>query len=364
MRGIPPEVDGVWGEITDTLNRQRRRHSKTVDKMRRTISRITRVTEALDDGVIVLRSDRTLDWWNSSANKLLDLRSRDRGTAIVNLIRDPDFVNYINLEKFIGTIKLKPTDEVETLLQLSASYFGDNEIVLVVSDITRQDSLESLRREFVGNVSHELRTPLTVIRGYLETLQEFSEDQVLQKKAYQQMSEQVVRMQALSDDLILLSRSEEPSQTPVNQNVNLNDLLNSIIIEAKSLSNGTHNLVFTDLQVVNIDTNPSEMRSILDNIIFNAVRHNCEGADILITLSQNNEAIEVSIKDNGIGIDTDEIPRLTERFYRGDPSRNSNTGGSGLGLAIVKHALTRCGGTLTISSRLGKGAEFICRFPL
>jgi two-component system phosphate regulon sensor histidine kinase PhoR len=116
------------------------------------------------------------------------------------------FKSNINLEKFIGTIKLKPTDEVETLLQLSASYFGDNEIVLVVSDITRQDSLERLRREFVGNVSHELRTPLTVIRGYLETLQEFSEDQVLQKKAYQQMSEQVVRMQALSDDLILLSR--------------------------------------------------------------------------------------------------------------------------------------------------------------
>ena len=87
MRGIPPEADCVWGEITDTLNRQRRRHRKTVDKMRRTISRVTRVTEALDEGVLVLRSDRTLDWCNSSANKLLDLRPRDRGTAIVNLIR-------------------------------------------------------------------------------------------------------------------------------------------------------------------------------------------------------------------------------------------------------------------------------------
>ena len=152
MRGIPPEADGVWGEITDTLNRQRRRHRKTVDKMRRTISRVTRVTEALDEGVLVLRSDRTLDWWNSSANKLLDLRPRDRGTAIVNLIREPDFVEYINLEKFVGTIKLAPTADVKTLLQLSASHFGDNEIVLIISDITREDSLKRLKTEFVGNV--------------------------------------------------------------------------------------------------------------------------------------------------------------------------------------------------------------------
>lgn len=363
MRGIPPEADGVWGEITDTLNRQRRRHRKTVDKMRRTISRVTRVTEALDEGVLVLRSDRTLDWWNSSANKLLDLRPRDRGTAIVNLIREPDFVEYINLEKFVGTIKLAPTAEVKTLLQLSASHFGDNEIVIIISDITREDSLKRLKTEFVGNVSHELRTPLTVMRGYLETLQDFPEDQILQKKAYQQMSEQIGRMQTLSDDLILLSRLEESDHTPASQDINLNELLNSIIEEAKSLSNGMHNLLFNALDIVRIDTDPSEMRSILGNVIFNAVRHNTEGADIVITLSQHSEVTEVSVKDNGVGIDTAAIPRLTERFYRGDRSRNTNTGGSGLGLAIVKHALTRCGGTLTISSRLGQGAEFICRFP-
>ena len=201
------------------------------------------------------------------------------------------------------------------------------------------------------------------MRGYLETLQDFPEDQILQKKAYQQMSEQIARMQTLSDDLILLSRLEEWDHAPASQYINLNELLNSIIGEAKSLSNGMHNLLFNALEIVRIDTDPSEMRSILGNVIFNAVRHNAEGADIVITLSQHSEVTEVSVKDNGVGIDTAAIPRLTERFYRGDRSRNTNTGGSGLGLAIVKHALTRCGGTLTISSRLGQGAEFICRFP-
>ncbi len=95
MRGLPPEIDGLWGEITDTLNRQRRRHRRSQDKMRLTINRVTRVTEALDEGLLVLRSDRTLDWWNSSAKRLLALRTSDRGTSVMNLIRDPVFVAYI-----------------------------------------------------------------------------------------------------------------------------------------------------------------------------------------------------------------------------------------------------------------------------
>ncbi|MEJ6773379.1 MAG: phosphate regulon sensor protein PhoR, partial [Porticoccaceae bacterium] len=92
MRGIPPEMDGVWGEISDTLNRQRRRHRRTQEKMRKTIKRVSRLTEALDEGILVLRSDLTIDWWNSSATSLLGLRSSDRGSAVINLIRDPAFV--------------------------------------------------------------------------------------------------------------------------------------------------------------------------------------------------------------------------------------------------------------------------------
>ncbi|MGY8892494.1 MAG: phosphate regulon sensor protein PhoR, partial [Pseudomonadales bacterium] len=172
MRGIPPETDGVWGEISDTLNRQYRRHRRTQEKMRKTIKRITRLTEALDEGILVLRTDLTIDWWNSSAASLLGLRASDRGSAVINLIRDPAFVDYINRDDFIDTLDLASITQSERLLKFSASRFGDNEIALVITDITRLNSLEQLRKEFVGNVSHELRTPLTVMRGYLETLQD------------------------------------------------------------------------------------------------------------------------------------------------------------------------------------------------
>jgi two-component system phosphate regulon sensor histidine kinase PhoR len=98
--------------------------------------------------------------------------------------------------------------------------------------------------------------------------------------------------------------------------------------------------------------------------VFNAVRHNPQGAAINIRVTELNAAVCIAVADDGVGIDPLEIPRLTERFYRGDNSRNSDTGGSGLGLAIVKHAVTSCGGDLQINSRLGQGAEFICSFPV
>ena len=361
MRGLPPEIDGLWGEITDTLNRQRRRHRRSQDKMRLTINRVTRVTEALDEGLLVLRSDRTLDWWNSSAKRLLALRTSDRGTSVMNLIRDPVFVAYMNQDQYSGSIKLASNLQNDILLELTASYFGQSEIVLVIKDISHINKLETLRSEFVGNVSHELRTPLTVVRGYLETLQDISNGSALQMKAYDQMSEQVMRMQSLADDLITLSQLEEDLEPPT-EPFDVVPLLEIIVGEAEALSEGQHVIAF-EAQPVMVTANQKTIRGALGNIIFNAVKHNPNGAKINIRIIDEAEGTTISVADDGIGIDPMEIPRLTERFYRGDGSRNSQTGGSGLGLAIVKHAITQAGGTLTINSRLGKGAQFDVWLP-
>jgi len=363
MRGIPPEADGVWGEISDTLNRQRRRHRRTQEKMRKTINRVSRLTEALDEGILVLRSDLTIDWWNSSATNMLGLRSSDRGSAVMNLIRDPVFVEYIQRDEFIGSIELPSIIQPERLLKFSASGFGDNEIALVITDITRLKNLEQLRKEFVGNVSHELRTPLTVMRGYIETLQGMHGNTASVEAAFGQMSEQVTRMQALADDLIMISRLEADSQEPVLKAVDINGLLHSIVSEAQALSGGKHIITLDCKEEAVVQADGSDIRSALSNIVFNAVRHNPDGASIAILVSQYQDFIDVSIRDDGVGIDPMEIPRLTERFYRGDNSRNSATGGTGLGLAIVKHSINRYGGRLMINSRLGHGAEFICRLP-
>jgi two-component system phosphate regulon sensor histidine kinase PhoR len=371
MRGIPPDAGGVWGEISDTLNRQRRRHRRTLEKMRHTIKRVTRVTDALDEGVLVLRRDLTLDWWNSSAKRLLGLRSSDRGSAIINLIRDPEFVSYIHQPEFIGSIQMPSSSQEGRLLLFTASHFGDNEIVLVIADITRMNNLETARKEFVGNISHELRTPLTVIRGYIETLQDLPSNTAMADRAFEQMATQVSRMQSLADDLILLSRFEGaeyqsnggPDSQQSYPSTNLFNLLSEIMVEAEQLSGGRHSLELDCCEAISLSVEPSSLRSALGNLVFNAVHHNPQGATITISLTEPNAAVSIAIADDGVGIDPLEIPRLTERFYRGDSSRNSDTGGSGLGLAIVKHAVTSCGGELQINSRLGQGAVFICRFP-
>ena len=362
MRGVPPDMDGVWGEFADTLNRQRRRHRGTQEKMRRAINRAKRVTEAVDDAVIVLRRDRTIDWWNSAGKKLLGLRSSDRGVAITNLIRDPNFVAYINSEQFEPSSGLPSLRHNGRLLEFSAVLFGDSEIVVVISDITQINELEKVRKEFVGNISHELRTPLTVMRGYVETLSDLKGNSAMANKAYQEMSNQIDRMKDLADDIILLSKLESDRQLP-QQPINLHKLLSEILLEAEQISGGKHRLTLEGESEIEIKADTKLVRSALGNIVFNAVLHNPQGADISIAISETSQQIEVAIKDTGVGIDPDEIPRLTERFYRGDSSRNSKTGGSGLGLAIVKHALTKCGATLEIKSRLGQGALFICIFP-
>lgn len=362
MRGVPPDMDGVWGELADTFNRQRRRHRGTQEKMRRAINRAKRVTEAVDDAVIVLRKDRTIDWWNTVGKKYLGLRSSDRGVAITNFIRDPKFVNYINSNQFEST-SLPKSIHNGRLLEFSAVMFGESEIVVVISDITHVNDLEKVRKEFVGNISHELRTPLTVMRGYIDTLSDIEGNSAMATKAYQEMSDQVDRMKDLSDDIILLSRLESEGAMLVQRPVNLNQLLTKIVAEAEQLSAGKHSISFNCSESTEINTDIKMLRSALGNIVFNAVLHNPQGADIVIDISKNKTHIEVAIKDSGVGIDVDEIPRLTERFYRGDSSRNSNTGGSGLGLAIVKHALSCCDAVLDIKSSLGNGATFICKFP-
>ena len=363
MRNIPPNVDGVWGEVADTLNRQRRRHKKSSEKLRTLIRRATKVTESLEQGVVVLKKNRTLDWWNTSAKTLLNLRSGDRGSSIMNLIREPHFIEYINKSEFSGSIRLVSNVQKDILLDFEASFIDGQDIVLVITDVSRLSKFELLKAEFVGNVSHELRTPLTVLRGYLETLEDLPNKNALETKAYEQMAEQVVRMQTLADDLILLSQMEEESQEIQNEEVDIVSMLNSIIDEAKVLSAGRHHFSFESQPLI-LQGNHGDIRAALGNIIFNAVNHNPDGAKIKVNIQLHENGIMIVIADDGVGMQVDEIPKITERFYRGDNSRNSKSGGSGLGLAIAKHALTRANASLNIISRPGQGATFECLFPL
>lgn len=362
--GLPPESSGVWGDISDQLYRLQKRNARAKSRYRSLVKRIRNLTTALDEGLIIINADRCLDWWNPAAAKLLGLRDEDLHQPITNLVRAPTFISYLHNADFSLPIELPAPRHQQRVLQLSAATFARDEIALLVQDVTRMRQLENMRKDFVANISHELRTPLTVLTGYLETLQQTGDLSKLPPswlKAITQMEEQATRMNLLTADLTTLARLEStPASSP--ETVMLAALFGPIIDNARALSQGKHQIRCDCDKLVTIKGDSKELHSAFSNLVYNAVKHNPQGCDIAIKIAHTGEAVSVAVSDNGRGIDPKHIPRLTERFYRPDDGRSTQSGGTGLGLAIVKHVLIRHHGKLTIDSEPGKGATFTCQF--
>ena len=310
-------------------------------------------------------ADGDLEWWNQSAAKLLGLKKQDNGLPLTNFVRDPHFVTYFAGKNFHQAVTIRSPISRERTLEFTISTYNNDERLILVRDITRLKQLEQMRQDFVANASHELRTPLTVLMGYLET---FSDQQDLIPKPMQrgllQMQQQTSRMNHLVEDLLTLTRLDSTDKIKEMSPVAVAPLIASIVNDAIRLSGERKHVIFFDIPVdIFLLGYESELRSAFSNLIFNAVNYTPASGSINITWLQDERSAVLSVQDNGTGIDARHIPRLTERFYRADPSRNSTSGGTGLGLAIVKHVLQRHQGHIDIYSQLGKGSTFSCVFP-
>ncbi len=361
----PPDGYGLWGEVFDSIYHLQRRDQRVRGRLQAVIDRVQESTAALKDAVIMLDSDGNLEWWNRAAETLLGLKTpQDSGQPVTNLVRHPRFKEYFEQENYLEPLEIPSPINDRLRVQLHITRYGNNEHLMLVRDVTRIHQLEQMRKDFVANVSHELRTPLTVIAGYLETLLDNVEDvNPRWVRALQQMQQQGGRMQTLLNDLLLLAKLEATDYPSDNQPVSINTLLQSIKSDAKALSGQRNqNITLETEGDVYLKGSEAELRSAFSNLIFNAVKYTQDGGQIRIRWWSDAQGAHLSVQDSGIGIDPKHLPRLTERFYRVDSSRASNTGGTGLGLAIVKHVLLRHRGRLEISSVLGHGSTFTCHF--
>ncbi len=361
----PPDGYGLWGEVFDSIYHLQRRDQRVRGRLQAVIDRVQESTAALKDAVIMLDSDGNLEWWNRAAETLLGLKTpQDSGQPVTNLVRHPRFKEYFEQENYLEPLEIPSPINDRLRVQLHITRYGNNEHLMLVRDVTRIHQLEQMRKDFVANVSHELRTPLTVIAGYLETLLDNVEDvNPRWVRALQQMQQQGGRMQTLLNDLLLLAKLEATDYPSDNQPVSINTLLQSIKSDAKALSGQRNqNITLETEGNVYLKGSEAELRSAFSNLIFNAVKYTQDGGQIRIRWWSDAQGAHLSVQDSGIGIDPKHLPRLTERFYRVDSSRASNTGGTGLGLAIVKHVLLRHRGRLEISSVLGHGSTFTCHF--
>lgn len=360
----PPEASGIWGDVFDNIYHLQRHQLQEKQNLQAVINRVQETTSALKDGIILLDWRGHLDFWNPAAQRLLGFHTKDQGLSVINFIRHPRFVSYFEEGNYSEPLELPSPRFSSKQLQFQITRFGKNERLIVVRDITQIHNLEQMRQDFVANVSHELRTPLTVIGGYLETLADNNSNPNWDKP-FQQMQRQAHRMSLLINDLIMLSRLETTEVGYNQKSIALEPLLIAIRNEGMALgSEKSQEIVLECSPDIHLLGNEKEVHSAFSNLVINAVKYTQVSGKIVMRLWRDKHNIYFSVSDNGPGIEQKHIPRLTERFYRVDASRNSSTGGTGLGLAIVKHVLLRHDAELKISSELGKGSVFTCVFPL
>ncbi len=355
------ETRGLWAEIFARVEKLRAKARNRKKKYHRLLREVRESTGALSDGGVILNPDNEIMWFNPAASDLLGLsQATDVGHRLDNLLRYPDFVAYLKEPTGDGITVASPRRETGWL-HVQIIPYGTDQRLAIIRDVTKEMNVERTRRDFVANASHELRSPLTVISGYLDTLSEAGDMPNAWQRPVAEMRRQAERMTRILRDLIELTKLESADANAARDFVDVGGLLEIIVREFKGRPGPTVELALeTDAALLGKE---SELHSIFYNLVHNAVRFTPVSGSVRVTwrAADGNAVFEVA--DTGIGIPEEQIPRVTERFYRVDPGRSRASGGTGLGLAIVKHALQRHEGELSIVSREGEGSTFSCRFP-
>jgi len=365
ITGDAPHSKGIWEDIFIRTSRFRARNKRRHKKLVKRLARFQDAAQAMPNAIVILNQENSIEWCNTAATRMLGIHTKnDIGQRLLNLVRHPLLVSYIDNAQYDDPLIMPaPVDETRTLSIRLVSY-GDDQMLLIARDITRMQHLEQMRRDFVANVSHEMRTPLTVINGYMEMLRDgASLSEKENNDVLLHIDEQAIRLQAIVDDLLELSRIESSSHTKLRELVEVPLLLQSIIDDAKELSNHQHEFIVEIDNQLKLQGSEIEIRSAFSNLVFNAVRYTPAEGIITVRWLHDQSGAHFIVIDNGIGIPAQHIPRLTERFYRADAGRSRHSGGTGLGLAIVKHILQRHDASLVIKSSIGIGSEFHCDFP-
>ena len=358
-----PQGLGIWEEIYYLIFRLRRRNRRRKKQLIRMLERFRTATAALPDATVVLSPRDEIEWFNEAAGSLLGLRRQDVGQNISNLIRFPKFAEHLRKGDYQKTVGIPSPITATTQLDIRVVPYGDDLRLLVAQDVTQLRFMERVRTDFVANVSHELRTPLTVIRGTVESMIDQA-DQLPSpfSRGLHRMEEQTLRMQNLIDDLLTLTRLESPSHQIARNPINVPELLRSIVEEALLIPHESRPDLALEIKTTKgLIGGEKEIRSAFTNLIENALKY-CEAEHaITVTWEDEGRGARLEVIDTGPGIPSEYLPRLTERFYRVDEGRGP--GGTGLGLAIVKHVLARHDADFQISSHVGRGSCFSCRFP-
>jgi two-component system phosphate regulon sensor histidine kinase PhoR len=335
------------------------------------------VLSAMREGIIAIDAEDRILRINHAAGTFLEIDTTTvRSKTVQEVIRKADILRFIG-----GLTSNKQEREAEIILRgstnkflnLRASVLRDDKeknigVLVVLNDITRLRQLEDMRREFVSNVSHELKTPITSIKGYVETLQEGAiDDAANSKKFLDVIAKQADLLNALIDDLLSLSQIERKTER---DEIEL-EKRNAKTIVASAIAAYATRSHERDIEImlqsddgVEIQANSLLLEQAIGNLLDNAIKYSEPGNTVDVEVSKAKDEVTIIVRDHGVGIAPEHLPRLFERFYRVDKGRSRAMGGTGLGLAIVKHIIQAHGGRVSVNSTPGKGSAFTLHLPI
>lgn len=360
---------GQIGELGQQINALARNLSELSIQEQMHSEQLSTVIENIDTGLVLVDEKGYIHLVNRKFLTLFSKRTKDYvGYIIYDVLQHQAIQETIQdtflYEKNIKHSLIKNIDNEQRHLEIiGAPIFDERNLlkgaVIMFYDVTEFKKLELIRKDFVANVSHELKTPITAIKGFAETLLDRKHDVQTEKKFLKIIYDESDRIQALVEDLLMLSTLEHDRFELQLVTFRLKDMLKEMMPYVKNHAEKhdvhlkvdvPHNLLMTADQ--------EKIKQVLINLLTNAINYTPKDGMVNLTVEDKNDQVIIHVQDTGIGIQSEHLPRIFERFYRVDKARSRHTGGTGLGLAIVKHIIEAHQGTIEVDSEENKGTTF------
>jgi two-component system phosphate regulon sensor histidine kinase PhoR len=365
---------------TELLARTMNDMAASLDERMQTIvgqrNELEAVLSSMIEGVMAVDLEETIISINLTAARMFSRKPTELiNRSVQEAIRNPDFLRFVRLAFRDET----PQEEDlhlyingESVYDARSSALKNSRgerigILIVLNDVTRLRRLENMRKDFAANVSHEIKTPLTAIKGFVETLKSGAMNHPEEAARFLGIIEKHTnRLNAIIDDLMKLSIIEQKTDKKeiLLENLPLLPILKSARHFCQPMADEKGIQILLSCEAaLSINLNAALIEQAFVNLLDNAIKYSGPGSSIEIDAKQQKAEVTISFRDHGIGIASEHLPRLFERFYRADPSRSRKLGGTGLGLAIVKHIVNAHAGSISVESSPGKGSEFVIHIP-
>jgi two-component system phosphate regulon sensor histidine kinase PhoR len=369
---LEPRSADDLGQLERSLSRVGDQLRDRFSRWRHEAFRSDAILSSMAEGVLAVDRDLRVVFCNRAVTRAMGVRTpvRER-TPVLELVRDAEVIALLTEVVRSGESRkrnFRISAFGERTFEVQAAPLASNGgggALAIFHDMTDLERLEQVRKDFVANVSHEMRTPLAAIVGYADTLLDGAlEDREHNRQFMEVIRTNAIRLNSIASDLLVLSELESGRDPGQPEPIMVHELVESTMGAIEPEARGRHVQVGRGrIDEANVLGHRHRLEQALLNLLVNAVKFNREGGEVRVDVHKRDGHVHIQVSDTGVGIPSQDLPRIFERFYRVDKARSRQVGGTGLGLSIVRHVVERMSGRVTVSSQLGKGSTFTIVLP-